>query len=154
MSNKSFLHCSDHADPLPHFAHDIDPSETVILCCDMCVPLLWFAMFTENDIVTVQLESEDEDEETVTYLVPVVKKEEAIKRLRKSSSKLSGLINKSWDLNEHIEELIAYLNKKDGSYLCLDALEIFDMGCDFEEPFIESIRAVSNEDTNLIPQPH
>ena len=75
MSNKAFLHVCDSERASPAFTDpNVKAENSVLLCCDVCVPLLWISMFRREDVCNDALEGKGKRYEAVA---PVVAKARA-----------------------------------------------------------------------------
>ena len=122
MSNKAYLHLSDSPRPLPGRTDaNVKDNESVVLCCDVCVPLLWLAMFRPEDM---RQDSIAGSEGPFEFQAPLVERELALSRLEGAGERFNAILGTDWNFKPLETALKDYLLHRPGRHLSLDVLEL------------------------------
>lgn len=122
MSNKAFLHVSDSERASPAFRDpNVKAQDSVLLCCDLCVPLLWISMFRPEDVRNDAFEAKGKRYEAIA---PVVAKEIAVERLSGTSARWNRILGTHWDLSPLEVILAGHIRKATGRNVSIDPFEL------------------------------
>lgn len=99
MANRSFLVVTDHETIYPSSVEaDFSPARQTIAQGVYCVPLLWFALFRQNDLRTATIE---QDGETVEVTAPLVNTATALTQLNAAIPTLNSMFSSLGSLAEY-----------------------------------------------------
>ncbi|MEV3936598.1 hypothetical protein AB0K52_11545 [Glycomyces sp. NPDC049804] len=148
MPNSSYLCTTDAESLYPSTTvADFEPSTHVVACDARCVPLLWLAMFRAADIRTqtivieadpdevsfefdvatgdfVEIEGEDEEDEVVEAVAPLVAKERALAQLDAAVPVLNRLFEAEGPLDDHAAMLRQAVAAAPGRFITIELDEI------------------------------
>lgn len=130
MSNRSYLTVGDHERIYPAFGDlPFNPMQNVALACDGCVPLLWLALFTAEDLRAHTFELQGQKIEAVA---PVGPRTPAVARLRARAPFLNEQFKEQGGVQEFIELLARHLESVAGSFVSIELEEIEALNAEYD----------------------
>lgn len=124
MSNDCFLSCTNHDRIYPGLGDlEFDPAHDQVLRSSGCIPLLWLALYSENDLRTATLCVPPSDT-PASATAPLVEREQALARLREREPLLADLFVDNGGLADHLSLFREHLDRYGKRYLALDYQEI------------------------------
>lgn len=122
MANYAYLCVSDIESIYPGFADSAyDPAVNTVAACAKNVPLLWFALFRPESLVTRTF---DTDDGPYVVTAPIALRKQALTNLDASLSRLETLFHDRGSLTEHARLLADALRGVAGRYATIEWDEI------------------------------
>jgi len=140
MSAISILYSGDHELPSwSNYESEEDPVESRLLESNYIVPILWFSLFSENDLSFV-IDPDGENEDPSNNRIPMLvrRNNECLKAL---DERTEFLLKIATNCMESIEKLRDILITTKGSYISVSMWEVFYMD-DEPEEFIQEIQKI------------
>ncbi len=125
MANRCFLTASNVKSIYPSFADVEYCSENQTIANDVeYIPLLWLALFREEDLENKKF---DIDGEEVNVTAPLCTKQKALKQLRSSVNYLCKIFPNFDNINDYAKMLEKALNSVDYKYISIELQEIAEL---------------------------
>lgn len=145
MANQVFLVVNDSGNPI---LDEIDKNEKALLACNYSIPLLWFTLYSQNDVFLIDVEMDNAPIKKVPTLV--IDLPTGIERAEKRANNVFHILPHSYtDLYQQWLRFLKGLASPPAllpKYVHIDLIELWMMSDDAEQ-FVKNLRmAVSAVD--------
>jgi len=150
MANWAYLAVSDESRIYPSFQNpSFDTKKHWVLASAGCVPLLWLALFSEADLVSVGFQDK---EGPLQAFAPVTTLAGSLKRIAQRGPFLNELLASNGGVAHHLGLFADYLAAQDGRYVTMlvDEIEcLYEKGM-FNELLRSALRGLDNRDPEVV----
>jgi hypothetical protein len=128
MSNRAYLTATDHERIYPSFGDlPFDAEHGFALACDGCVPLLWIALFSAEDLRSHRFRL-GKSAKPLDAVAPLCARERAIGRLTERGAFLDELFEENGGLGVFTQALSRELGRVGGKFVSIEYEEIAALG--------------------------